>query len=88
MTTLNRRPRIHVALCWNCRQLLTREERADGVCGFCADGPAVLDVHPSCVVAWAMATAHGTSLRENIESVAVTINAWNACTDKNAFLNQ
>jgi hypothetical protein len=56
-STLTRKARIHVSLCWNCRQPLTRQERAEGVCAFCADAPAVADVHPCVVVAWAMSKA-------------------------------
>ena len=34
--------------------LTTQQERKDGLCIYCADAPAVLDVNPCAVVDWAM----------------------------------
>jgi hypothetical protein len=35
--------------------LTTRQERADRLCTSCADAPAVFDVHPGSIAAWAIA---------------------------------
>jgi hypothetical protein len=65
MITLTRTPHIHVARCWNCSELLLRQERKDGVCATCADGPAVSDVNPCAIVEWAMDKARREEDRED-----------------------
>ena len=68
--------------------LETRQERSDGICRTCADASACLDVTTGVIAAYAMATFHSTGLEENIESMTATVNAWNSCTDEDAFINQ
>ena len=52
------------------------------------DAPAVSDIRPDVVGAYAMATVSGRGIGETLDAITATVNAWNACTNKTAFLNQ
>ena len=68
--------------------LANKQERADGLCTSCADMPAVSDVRPDVISAYAMATVHGEGIGQTLDAMTATVNAWNTCIDKTAFLNQ
>ena len=51
---------IPASRCRKCRCgsfLTTRQERRDGLCLYCADAAAMTDIHPDCIVEWAMVKA-------------------------------
>jgi hypothetical protein len=51
--------------------LASAQERKDGLCGPCADAPAVFDVHPTIIVEWAMKKGRELEAQE-AEDPAVT----------------
>ena len=59
------------------RVMATRQERKDGLCRTCADVPAVFDVRPDVIAAYALATVHGEGIAQTLDAVTATVEAWN-----------
>jgi hypothetical protein len=72
MIELTRKPRVHAALCWNCERLLSRTERADGVCGLCADAPAIASICVEAIVSWWVSKAHNEDAHSRLSVPILT----------------